>query len=179
MDWVAAAVAPPSRTITSWSTTSKYSSNLHLSWFPSASPMFPNNCPSLHNYCLQLHLWTHSITASKCISKFIPSWPPSVYPNSLNDGLHVGMIMVSKCISRLARSRHRSTYFMSDSGCTEIQGWCRWTERRGVYSQETHGLIDIISFSSLLIIRRKYTHYLSQLFVSLAPSEISWILTAT
>jgi len=35
--------------------------------------------------------------------------------------------------------------------------------------------IDSISFSSHLVIQRKYTLYLSQLLVSLAHSEISWI----
>jgi hypothetical protein len=35
--------------------------------------------------------------------------------------------------------------------------------------------IDSISFSSHLVIQRKYTHYLSQLLVSPALCEILWI----
>jgi len=62
--------------------------------------------PSSHNHGFQMHLQTHSntasklarsrppsaylqtgqVTASKCISKLSRSWPPSVSPNSRDDG---------------------------------------------------------------------------------------------
>ena len=67
------------------STASMFSSNLALSWPPSASP--------------------NSITASECICKFTRSWPPDVCPNSLTLSLRVGMVMAYNCISKLARSQ--------------------------------------------------------------------------
>ena len=53
---------------------------------------------------LPVHLQTRSITASKCISEFSWSRPPSASPNSLNYGLWVHTIRASKCISKLAQS---------------------------------------------------------------------------
>jgi len=50
--------------------------------------------------CLLVLVWTHSITACKCITKLARLWSP----NSLNDGLQVRTIMASKCIYTLAWS---------------------------------------------------------------------------
>jgi hypothetical protein len=51
-----------------------------------------------------VHLQTHSITASKCISKLARIWPS----NSHDHGLQVRKIKAYKCISKLAQSRSRS-----------------------------------------------------------------------
>ena len=69
-----------------------------IRWWPPASP-------NTLNRGLEVHLWVHSISASKCISKLARSRPPSVSPNSLNYAIHVRMIMASKFIAKLARSR--------------------------------------------------------------------------
>jgi len=111
MNRVSAAVAPPSQSTASRSTTSKYSSNLDRSWPPSA---FPKSL----DHGLQVHLWVpldpglkvnfqtrsitaskciselynlqiRSITTSKCISKFTLSQPPNASPNPLHHGLQV------------------------------------------------------------------------------------------
>jgi len=58
MNRVSAAVAPPSWSSASKSTTSKYSSNLDRSWPPSQSP-------NSLDHGLKVHLSTGSITASK------------------------------------------------------------------------------------------------------------------
>jgi len=47
---------------------------------------------------LQVLFQSHSITASKCISKLARSQAPSVSPNSLDYGLQVHTITASKCI---------------------------------------------------------------------------------
>jgi len=83
--------------------------------------------------CPQVLVQSCSITASKCISKLARLRPPSSHDHGLQVHLQTRSIMASKCISQLARSRPPSTSLMSDSGCTEIQGWRRWTERRGVH----------------------------------------------
>ena len=62
--------------------------------------------PCLLIYCLwiyhlQVLLQSRSILATNCIFKLAASQPPSVIPNSLNHGLHVRTIMVSKCIPKL------------------------------------------------------------------------------
>jgi len=133
------------------STTSKYSSNLPRSK-PAASASLnsldhsseciseftqsrsPIASPTSLDDGLKVHLQTRSITASKCISEFTPSRPPSASPNSLDHGLPVHLqtrsITASKCISQLARLRPPSTSLMSDGGCTEIQGYWRWTFTR-------------------------------------------------
>jgi len=115
------------------STDSKYSSNLARSRPPSGSP-------NSITCGLQVHLPTHSITASKCISKLSWLWPPSshdhglqVYttkltqlqppsasPNSLDRGLKVCMIVTSKCISTLARSRWESASLSSPVRVLEV-----------------------------------------------------------
>jgi len=62
---------------------------------------------------LQVLIQSHSITASKCISKLGQSRPPIVTPNSLDYGRQVRTNMPSKCISQLARSRSRSASLCS------------------------------------------------------------------
>jgi hypothetical protein len=56
-----------------------------------------------------VHLWVHSISASKCKSKLTRSQPPSVSLSSLHLGLQVHLqtnsITASQCISKLDRSR--------------------------------------------------------------------------
>jgi hypothetical protein len=44
-----------------------------------------------------------------------------------------------------------------------------------IFRRSRGRLIDSISFSSHLVIQRKYTLYVSQLLVSLAQCEILWI----
>jgi len=62
---------------------------------------------SLHHHDLQVHLQTHSIMVSTCISQLTLLWPPSVSPNSLNYGLQVYLqtcaFLATKCIIELAR----------------------------------------------------------------------------
>jgi len=86
--------------------------------------------PSVSPNSLDYGLQVCTITASKCICKLARLCPPSASPNSLNHGLLVYLqtrsITDSKCISQLVRSRPPSTSWMSDSGCTQIQGWRRW-----------------------------------------------------
>jgi len=60
--WSTASRLTPLRSIASRSTASKYSSNLDWSWPPSVSP-------NTLNSSIQVHLWLHSISVSKCISK--------------------------------------------------------------------------------------------------------------
>jgi len=102
------------------STTSKYSSNLAPS-YPATSVSANSLDHGLGVYLwvhsvwvgLQLHLQTHSITASKCISEFTRPRPPSASPNSLDHGLPVHLqtrsIMASKCISQFTPSRPPSS----------------------------------------------------------------------
>jgi hypothetical protein len=128
----------------------------------------PSACPNSINYGLQVPVQTRSITASKCISAYTPSRPPSACPNALDDGFPVHLqtrsikasmcilihwILASKCVSKLARSRPPSTLLKRDGRCLEIQGKRRWNQRLGVYSRETPGYIDSISFSSHLVIQ--------------------------
>jgi len=76
------------------------------SWPPSASTHWLD-----HN--LGVHLYAHSITASKWISKL--SWlrPRSPSPNLLDHGLQTRSITASKCISNLAQSQSRSPSLVS------------------------------------------------------------------
>jgi len=140
MNRVSAAVAPPSK-----STASKSSSNLARSLPASASPNLLNHGLPMHpwvhsisvsncisnlaqsrpqsaslsslNLGLQLHLQTRSITASQCISEFTQSWSPIASPSSRNHGLKLQLwvhsISASKCISKLTRSLPRSVSLSS------------------------------------------------------------------
>jgi len=65
------------KSIASRSTASKYSSNYDRSWRPTISP-------NMVNYGFYVHLWVHSILASKCISNLAPSRPPSASLSSLD-----------------------------------------------------------------------------------------------
>jgi len=144
MNGVQAAVPPPSRSAASRSSISKYSSNLDRSWPPSASPSWlhhdlqvhlcitrsrppsasPNSldqvskCISeLIDHGLQMHLQTHSIMASKCISVFnlIPaSKCISKLALSRPPGPSLSYtILASKCTSKVAQSRPPSAYLSS------------------------------------------------------------------
>ena len=53
----------------------------------------------------KVHLQTHSIMASKCISKFARLQPPSSHNHSLQVHLQTRSITASKCISKPARWR--------------------------------------------------------------------------
>ena len=98
MNRVTAAVASPSWSTASRSTTSRYSSNLDWSWPQSASPT------SL-NLGLQVHFQTRSITSSKCISEFNLISASKCISESLDLGLQMycqtRSITASKCISEL------------------------------------------------------------------------------
>jgi len=127
MNGVSAPIAAPSRyttcrSTTSISTTSKNSSNLDRSWLPSISPNMLNcslqsSALSSLDLGVQVHLQTCSITASKCISEFTRSRPPSASPNSLDHGLQMQLwfnsISASKCTSTLPRTRPPSAYLSS------------------------------------------------------------------
>jgi hypothetical protein len=101
----------------------KYSSNLARSWPSSAAPnllnyslqvhlwvtqsQHPNASPNSLNHGLEVYLWvqldhglqvhlqTHSITASKCIFEFPRSWLPSSSPNLTDHSLQVHSITAS------------------------------------------------------------------------------------
>jgi len=105
------------------------------------------------NSGLQLHLQTHSMMASKCISKLAWSRPPSESLSSLNIILHVHLlywiITASKYVSHFTKSwcGERPELLRSPKGCCEIQlVWleeCRNKEREyeGVpYHEEPHEL---------------------------------------
>jgi len=77
------------------STASKYSSNLVRSW-----------SPNMRNYSFKVHLWVHSISASKCISQLAQLQPPSV-------SLSWPVLSAFKGISKLARSRTPSASLSS------------------------------------------------------------------
>jgi len=74
---------------------------------PTDSPP-PNTPPLSLNQGLQIHLYPHSITALKFISKLPRSWPLSASPNSLDHNLQrylqTRTFTASKNISKLARS---------------------------------------------------------------------------
>jgi len=140
MNWVSAAVAPPSRSTGSRLTTSKYTSNFARSLHRSASlsphdhglhvylqtRLIVSKCifkharlrpPRLHDDGRQVHLQTRSIMASKCISEFTRSRPPSASLSSHDNGFQVHFwvhsISGSKCISKLAQSRPLSASLSS------------------------------------------------------------------
>ena len=64
--------------------------------------------PNSLDHGLQVHLQTHSITASQCISKLSRSRPPTIFPNTLDCGLPVHLqacsIIASECVSQFTRS---------------------------------------------------------------------------
>ena len=133
LNGVTAAVAHPSQSTTSRSTTSKYSSNLDWSWPPRASLNSLNHCLQVHiraersrspsaslsysispSKCISKPAWsrplsaflTHFTSDSKCISKFAGWWPPCA---SLSHS-----ISASKFISKSARSQPPSPSLSSN-----------------------------------------------------------------
>ena len=133
---VSAPMAPPSKSTSSRSTDSK-NSNLDWLWPPSASSnllghglqvclqtcmiiasQFAQSWPptvSLSGYAdsSQVHLWGHSMSASKCNPILTQSPGSSASPNSLDYGLQVHgcvySMFGSKCISKLTQSRPSSS----------------------------------------------------------------------
>jgi len=103
------------------STASKYMCDLARSRPPQASPI------SL-DHGLHVHLQTHSITASRCISNLAPLRPASSHKHGLQVHLQSRSITASKSISKLARSRPRSVSQNSlDYGlqvCTSMASKC-------------------------------------------------------
>ena len=97
-----APVTSPSPSSTSRSTILRYTSNFTRSLSPSSSL-------SSYVHHLQVHLWTNSIMASKCILQFTWSRALSVSPISLSDQFKVHLsvysISCSKCNSKLTLSR--------------------------------------------------------------------------
>jgi len=93
------------------------------SWPPSASTHWPD-----HN--LGVHLYAHSITASKWISKL--SWlrPRSPSPNLLDHGLQVYLqprsITASKSISSFTRSRPPGVFSNPLDYCLQVRLQTRW-----------------------------------------------------
>jgi len=65
----------------------------------------PNVSPNSLNYGLQVHHQTHSIMASKCISKLVQLWPPSSHNQGLQVHIHTRSITISEYISKFTRSR--------------------------------------------------------------------------
>jgi len=111
---VPAPVAPPSRSTTCRLTASKYSFNLARSWPPSASRHTLDHGIRLNLQCRSItgskcaqswppseHLESRSKTGSKWDSKLALSRPRMVSPISLDYGIQVRTIIVSKCISNL------------------------------------------------------------------------------
>ena len=136
MHRVTAAIAPPSWSTASRSTTSKYSCNLDWSWPPSVSPTSLNHglqvhletrsimaskcILDLHDLGLQVQLRTRSITASKCISELLKY--------GLQMHLQSRSITPSMCIYKLARSRPRTaalSYSISACKCISTPTWSR------------------------------------------------------
>jgi hypothetical protein len=114
---------------------SKYCFIFNRSWSPSASP-------HLLNHELQAHLYTHYITASRCISKLPCWWSSSAFPFSLNHHhqvyLETRSIMALKCITTLAwvqtqsacqtwlnhdRGVHLNVKLITDSTCISKYPW--------------------------------------------------------
>jgi len=64
----------------------------------------PSTPPMSLDHCLQVHLQTHSITASMCISNLAQLRPPSSHHHSLQVHLQTCSITASECISNLTWS---------------------------------------------------------------------------
>jgi len=73
----------------------------------------PNVLPNMLNYSFQVHLWVHSISASKYIFQYTQSPPPSEHPNSLGYGLQVCTSMALERISKITQSQSRSAFLSS------------------------------------------------------------------
>ena len=97
---VPAPVSPPSRSTASRLTASKYSSDLARSRSPSTSSNLLESRVQVHfqshwitasnfarSWPPRAYVQTHSNTASKCISKLTPLWPPSWHNHGL--GVHL------------------------------------------------------------------------------------------
>ena len=107
---------PPSASLSYTISASKRISKLAQSWPPSASlsstwSLPPSKSPNSLNHGLQVHLWVHSIiaskwisysnltSASKCISKLSRSQPPCSSPSSHDHGLQVHLHVLSMGVS--------------------------------------------------------------------------------
>jgi len=88
----------------------------------------PTIPPITLDHSLQVHLQTHLITASKCISKLVRSQPPSSSTKSLDHVLqvHLGLhlISASQCISKLTPSRPPiASEFTQSQSPVESSNW--------------------------------------------------------
>jgi len=129
------------RSIASWSSTSKDSSNPDGSWLPCVSP-------NTLNYGFQVHLWVHSILASKCISKLAPSRPPTASQSSLHLSLQVHLQALSIMASKYIFKDRRQLY--GDTGVTAVD-----RVMGSIYSADhgidRHHLISISSYHTMKI----------------------------
>ena len=111
-----------------------------------------NTCPDSHHYCLQVHLQTHTITASK-LSWF---WPPSVSPNSHKYGLQGHRQTRTMTASKLALSRppslrtHGLQVYLQTSSITASRFTLSWP-----LSASLNLLVDGLQPSS--IVASKFT----------------------
>ena len=134
---------------------------------------------------LQVHLQPRSITASKCISILARLWPASLHDHDLQVNLQTRSSPASKCISEFLRSPSPSAsqtgsikYIFKERrrlyGDTGVTGVDR--VMGSIYSADhrvdRHHLISVSSYHTIT-----FTLNLSQSLVSLAQSEMSWILT--
>jgi len=106
----------------------------------------PSASPNLLDPGLQVHLWVHSITVSKCFSQHARSRPPSESLSSLNSSLQVLLdtpsITVSNCIFK---ERQR---LYGDRGVTEVARVTGsiYSADRGLHR---HHLISISSYHTM------------------------------
>ena len=129
------------------STSSKSSSNLNRSWPPSASPNWLDRVIQVHTIMAsKVNPHIHSIADSKCFDEFTHCRPPSAALNLLDYGLHRHLwddsILVSNCISKLARSWPVSTYLSShDHGA--VTQWTSHSIPRDLVRKSGQGLRSV------------------------------------
>jgi len=118
-------------------------------WSPSASPI-------LLNPCLQVPIWTCSITPSKWISEFTGSQSPSPSPHSLDPGLQVHLQICSIMASKYMIKQRRQVY--RDTVVTEVD-----IVTGSVYSADPgvdrHHLISISSHHTMKIHTLSFTTF--------------------
>jgi len=116
-------------------------------WPPPDWP--PPSGPSISlNHGLQVHLQTHSITASKCIYKLARLQPPSASPNSLDQSHQVHLQTCSITPSKYIYNERRQVFW--DTRVTEVD---RVTG--SIYpadpTVDRHHLISISSYHTMKI----------------------------
>ena len=89
-----------------------------------------------------------SISASKCIPKLAPSWPPSASPKSLDHGLPVNLRTQSITASKYIVQERQWVY--KDTGLAEVE-WVTRSIYSGDPGADRHHLIFISSCHTMKI----------------------------